>query len=238
VTVVFEPYKAYDGSEIELSSLMKIKKEEVKNYIGNFSFEILEITRYVEAEVNQDLFDKIFGEGNVKTDEEFRQKTKEDILFQTTPDSDYIFLLDARKLLQKKTAKLEFPETFLKRWLQASDQKYTPETIEKDYPKIIEDLKYHLYKEYLAKENAIKVEDGDIMEYAKRTVKMQFAQIGATNFPEYAIEGYAKDILKNEETVQSIINKILDDKLIGWMKEHITLETKEVSGDEFRKMLE
>ncbi len=236
--VTFNPYKAYEGSEVELSSFLKIKKEEVKDHTGNFSLEIHEITRYTEAELNQELFDKVFGEGVVQSEEEFRAKVKEMIATQTIPDSDYRLLIDFRQLVEKKAGKVEFPDAFLKRWMLVSDSNRTAESIETDYPKIIEDLEFHLIKEELVKENGIKVEEGDLMEYARRTVKAQFAQYGFTNFPEDAVEGYAKDMLKKEETVRNLIDKIIEDKLIDWIKEHITLENKEVNVDEFKKLFE
>ncbi len=236
--ITFNPFKAYEGSEVELSSLMKIKKEEVKDHTGDFTFEIQEITRYKEGELNQELFDKVFEPGTVKTEEEFRQKVREMIAVQYTPDSDYKFLIDARKLLTKKAGKVEFPDAFLKRWLVASNEERTPESVETDYPKIIEDLEFHLIKEELVKENGLKVAEGDLMEYAGRAVKAQFAQYGIPNVPDDILENYAKDMLKKEETVRNLIDKIIEDKLTGWLKESVTLEPKEVTVDEFRKLFE
>ncbi|GHU87913.1 trigger factor [Bacteroidia bacterium] len=236
--ITFNPSKAYEGSEVELSSLMKIKKEEVKDHTSDFTFEIAEITRYKEAEVNQDLFDKVFEAGTVKTEDEFRQKVREMIAVQYAPDSDYKFLLDSRKLLKKKAGKVEFPDTFLKRWLISSDTGRTPESLETDYPKIIEDLEFHLIKEKLVKEQGIKVEESDLTEYAKRAVRAQFAQYGIPNAPDDILDGYAKDMLKKEETVRNLIDRIIEDKLTGWLKEAVTLEPKEVTVDEFRKLFE
>ncbi|MDR3062469.1 MAG: trigger factor [Dysgonamonadaceae bacterium] len=238
VVITFNPSKAYEGSEVELSSLMKIKKEEVKDHTGDFTFEIAEITRYQEAEMNQDLFDKVFEPGTVKTEEEFRQKVREMIAAQYIPDSDYKFLLDSRKLLKKKAGKVEFPDIFLKRWLILSNTERTPESLETDYPKIIEDLEFQLIKEKLVKENGIKVEENDLMEYAGRAVRAQFAQYGIPNVPDDVLDGYAKDMLKKEETVRNLIDKIIEDKLTGWLKEVVTLEPQELTVDEFRKLFE
>jgi len=236
--ITFNPFKAYEGTEVELSSLMKIKKEEVKDHTGDFTFEIQEITRYKEAELNQELFDKVFEPGTVKTEEEFRQKVRETMAVQYTPDSDYKFLIDARKTLTKKAGKVEFPDAFLKRWLVASNEERTPESVETDYPKIIEDLGFHLVKESLVKENELKVEEGDLMEYAKKAVIAQFAQYGIPSVPEDIQENYAKDMLKKEEAVRNLIDKIIEDKFTGWLKTSVTLDTKEVTVDEFRKLFE
>ncbi len=236
--ITFNPFKAFEGSEVELASLMKVKKEEVKDHTGEFSFEIQEITRYKEAEVDQELFDKVFEPGTVSTEEEFRQKVRENIALQYGPDSDYKFLVDARESLIKKLGKVEFPDAFLKRWLVASNEERTPESVEADYPKIIEDLEFHLIKEELVKGNDLKVGEGDLMEQARKAVRAQFAQYGIPNVPDDILENYAKDMLKKEETVRNLFDRIMEEKLTGWLKESVTLEPKEVTVDEFRKLFE
>ncbi|MDR1370363.1 MAG: trigger factor [Dysgonamonadaceae bacterium] len=236
--ITFNPFKAYEGSEVELSSLMEIKKEEVKDHAGDFTFGIEEITRYKEAGLNQELFDKVFEAGTVKTEEEFRQKVRETVAAQYTPDSDYKFLIDARKLLIKKAGKVEFPDAFLKRWLVASNEERTPESVELDYPKIIEDLEFHLIKEELIKENDLKVGDRDLMEYARKSVRAQFARYGIPNVPDDILENYSRDMIKKEETVRNLIDKIIEDKFAGWLKESIALEPKELAVDEFEKLFE
>jgi trigger factor len=234
--VTFNPNKAYEGNEAELSSFLKIPKEEVKDYTGDFSFEIVEITRYAEAELNQDLFDKVFGPDAVKTEEEFKEKIKSMIAGQYGPDSDYKFILDARKLLEKKAGDITFPDAFLKRWLLATSKERSQEALEEDYPRIIEDLKFHLVKEEIAKENNFKLEENEITEYAQRAVRAQFAQYGMMNVPDDLLQSYAKDMLKKEETVRNLIDKAMEDKLIAWLKEHVTLDTKEVTTDDFKAL--
>jgi trigger factor len=237
--IVFNPCRAYKGSVVELSSLLKIEKEELHNYTGDFSFEIREITRYKEAEINQDLFDKVFEPGTVATEEVFREKTKEIILQQLTPESDYKFLIDIRKYLESKVGELKFPETFLKRWLlQSSSNERTPESIEQDFLKIIEDLKFHLIKEQLIKDYEIKVEDIDINEAAKQATRAQFAQYGMNNIPEQLLDNYSQEMLKKEETVHRLIDKSVETKLTGLLKEKLTLEFKTVTIEEFQKLFE
>ena len=238
-TIVFNLFKAYEGNAAELSSLLKISKEAVGNYKDiNFSFKIKEITRYTEGELNQDLFDKVFGEGTVKTEDEFKAKVKEMLSLQTKPDSDYKLLLDARKMLGKKAGDVVFPEAFLKRWLLESNEKNTPESLEQDFPKIMEDLKFHLIKEQIIKDNGFKVEEEDLNSAALATVRAQFAQYGMANIPDDLLENYAKDMLKKEETVRNLVDRILEDKLVEWLKGTITLQNKEVTVEEFRKLFE
>lgn len=106
--LVFNPYTAWDGNAAELSSLLKVDKEAAAEMKSNFSFQVEEITRFVAGELNQEIFDQVFGEGVVKTEEEFRAKVKEVIANQFVADSDYKFLLDIRKMLMEKVGKLEF----------------------------------------------------------------------------------------------------------------------------------
>lgn len=236
--IVFNPKKAYEGAEAEIASLLKVNKEAVAGIEGDFSFEIKEITRHKDADLNQELFDKVFGEGVVTGEEEFKNKIREALAEQFTPQSDFKFLTDTRDVLVEKAGELSFAEDLLKRWLLVANEKNTKEKIDEDYPKIIEDLKYHLIKETLVKENNLKVEDNDIENFAKRVAKAQFAQYGMLSVPEDVLANYAKDMLKNKQTLQNIIDRAVEEKLAGWLKEQVDLEVKEVSTEEFGKLFE
>jgi len=236
-TIIFNPNKAYNGDERELASFLSIKKEEVKSHTGDFSFEITEISRFKAGELNQELFDKIFEPaGTVTSEEMFREKIKEDLEKQLIPESDYKFIIDARKLLDEKAGAMQLPDAFLKRWLLASDSKRTPESVEEDYPKISADLKFHLIKEHLLDENNITIEEGEMEEYARRAARAQFAQYGIMNIPNDLLENYAQEMLKKKESYQSLGDKIFEDKLIKVLKEQVTLEPQEVSMEDFQKM--
>ena len=141
-------------------------------------------------------------------------------------------------MLVAKAGELAFADDLLKRWLLVANEKNTAEKIEEDYPKIIEDLKYHLIKETLVKENGIKVEDADIENFAKRVAKAQFAQYGMLSVPEDVLGNYAKDMLKNKQTLQNIIDRAVEEKLAAWLKEQVELDVKEVTADEFNKLFE
>lgn len=236
--LVFNPYKAYEGNEAELASFLKINKEEVKDYTGDFKFRIQEITRYKEAEINQELFDKIYGEGVVKSEDELKAKIKDELTAQMAPESDYKFLLDSRDLFLKKTKDVVFPDAFLKRWLVASNPERTEESLETDYPKIIDDLRFHLVKEQIVKEKEIKVEYEDIQEYARRVARMQFAQYGMANVPDDLLNNYAEEMVKKEENVRNLIDRAVEDKVVAAIKEMVALQPKEVTMEEFRKLVE
>ena len=236
--VVFNPNKAYEGAEAEIASFLKVDKEAVAGITGDFSFEITEITRHQKAEMNQELFDKVFGEGVVTSEEEFKSKIKEALTDQFTPQSDYKFLLDAREVLVQKAGEMKFADDMLKRWLVAANENTTAEKVEEDFPKMIEDLKYQLIKENLVKSNNLKVEDADIEAFAKRVAQAQFAQYGMLSVPEDVLANYAKDMLKNKQTLQNIIDRAVEEKLAAWLKEQVELDVKEVSTEEFSKLFE
>lgn len=236
--IVFNPNKAYEGAEAEIASLLKVDKEAVAGLTGDFSFEIKEITRHKKAELNQELFDKVFGEGVVSSEEEFKNKIKDALAEQFTPQSDFKFLLDAREVLVQKAGELKFADDLLKRWLLAANEKNTAEKLDEEYPKIIEDLKYQLIKENLVKGNNLKVEDADIENFAKRVAKAQFAQYGMLSVPEDVLANYAKDMLKNKQTLQNVLDRAVEEKLAAWLKEQVELDVKEVSAEEFNKLFE
>jgi len=235
--ITFNPAKAFE-SEVEISSLLKISKDAAKAIDADFQLKIEGITRYQESEVDQELFDKVYGEGVVKSEEEFRAKIKENIQENLVADSEYKFGLDAQEMLVAKFDNLSFPETFLKRWVLASNEKFTAEMLEEDYPKMIADLKWQLIKGKLIKSSNINIESNDVEEFAKKMAKAQFAQYGMIGMDDEIIANYAKDMMKKEETVQTIVDRVTDQKIFAVIKEAVKLDNKEVSIEDFNKMFE
>ncbi|MDH8700960.1 trigger factor [Dysgonomonadaceae bacterium PH5-43] len=236
--ITFNPYKAYEGNEVELASFLKIAKEVVKDCQSDFSFTITEITRYKEAEMNKDLFDKVFGPDTIATEEEFKAKIKEILEEQLAPESDYKFILDAKAILDEKGKEIQLPDEFLKRWLLASDEENKIKSIDEEYPKIVADLRFHLIKEGILKSNDIKVEAEEIKAQAIKTTRAQFAQYGMTNIPDNVLEGYSQDMLKKEETVRNLVDKVAEEKLMAVLKKQATVKTKKVTVEELGKLFE
>lgn len=235
--ITFNPAKAY-VEEAEISSLLKISKDEAKTIDADFQLKIESITRYHESEIDQELFDKVYGEGVVSSVEEFRAKIKENIQENLTSDSEYKFGVDAQEMLIAKYNSLPFPDAFLKRWVLSSNENLTAEKLDEDYSKMIADLTWHLVKDKLAKANDVKIEKEDVEEFAKKMAKAQFAQYGMIGMDDEIIANYAKDMLKKEDTLKNIVDKVAEEKVFAAVKEAVELETKEVSIDEFNKMFE
>ena len=235
--LVFNPNVAFEGNEAELSSLLKIKREEVAEMKSNFSFQVEEITRAVPAALDQTLFDQVFGEGAVSSEEEFRGKIKDSIAAQFVADSNYKFLLDARTYLMNKVGKLEFPDALLKKIMLLNNEDKGESFVEENYEKSLEELTWHLIKEQLVEAFGIKVEQADILEMAKENTRMQFAQYGMMSIPEEMLENYAKEMLKKKENVEGLVNRAVESKLAVALKSKAALNNKEVSMEEFNNLL-
>ena len=236
--LVFNPNTAYDGHAAEIASLLKIEKEAAAEVKSDFSFQVEEITRFVSGELNQEIFDQVFGEGVVKTEDEFRAKIKESIAEQLVADSDYKFLIDARKMLMEKVGKLEFPDALLKRVMLLNNKEKGEEFVAENYDKSIEELTWHLIKEQLVKDNEIKVEQEDVIKMAKDATKGQFAQYGMMTVPEDILENYAQEMLKKKENVDGLVGRVVEAKLATALKAKVTLNNKTVPMEEFNKMFE
>ena len=236
--LVFNPHTAWEGNAAELSSLLKIDKEEAAEMKSNFSYQVEEVTRFVEGELTQEIFDQVCGKDVVKTEEEFRAKVKEVIANQFVADSDYKFLIDVRKMLMEKVGKLEFPDALLKRIMRMNNQDKDEKFVDDNYDKSIEELTWHLIKEQLVKANNIKVEQEDVVNMAKEATRAQFAQYGMMSVPEDLLENYAKEMLKKKESVEGLVNRVVETKLASALKSQVKLNNKTISAEEFNKMFE
>ena len=236
--ITFNPKKAYPESDIEVSSLLNMKKEEVADLTADFSYQITEISRYVKAEVNQELFDQVYGKDVIKDEKDFREKIAEGLKAQFAVDSDFKFIQDVRKYLVDKVGALTYPDALLKRIMLNNNKDKGEEFVEKNYEQSIKELTWHLIKEQLVKANGIKIEDADIEETAKEAAKAQFAQYGMNNIPEEYIENYAKDMLKKREYIDSFVDRSIDRKLTEILKNVVKLENKTATLEEFNKMMQ
>ena len=234
--VVFNPNKAYGGHDVEIAALLKIKKEDAPAMTSDFSYQVQEITRFKDAELNQELFDNVFGKDEVKSEEEFRNKIKGIMAEQFADDSNFKFFLDVRTYLMNKVGKLEFPDAFLKRFLRVSSASRGEKFVEEDYDKNIEGLTWQLIQDQLVKAYDIKVEREDLVKTAKNLIRIQFAQYGMINLPEELLNNYADDMLKKEKDVESLFNRSVENKLAAALKDVVTLNRKEISVEDFNKM--
>ena len=235
--ITFNPRKAYPEGEAEISALLKIDREVAKELESDFSYQITEISRYNKAEINQDLFDQVFGKDEVKSEEEFRNKIAEGLKGQLEVDANYKFILDVRSYVENKVGELTFPDALLKRIMLNNNKDKGEEFVEKNYAASIKELAWSLMKNQLVEKAGIKIDDKDVLEAAKETARIQFAQYGMNNVPDEYVENYAKEILKKQENVQGCVDRAIDIKLVDALKKVVKLNEKTISLDEFNTMM-
>jgi trigger factor len=234
--VIFDIRKAFPNDN-EIAGLLQKKKEEIESLEGIFRFTITEISRFYPAEPGTELYNRIYGEGVVNSEEEFMKKIEEEISASLNKEGEFKMKQDLKKLVIEKTD-LPLPEEFLKRWLLRVNEKTTAEQIEKEFDSFREDLKWQLIKNRVAKDNEIKITEEELLKEAETVTRYQFQQYGLFYATDEQISNYAKETLKKEEDAKRIADKILEDKVLDNLKELVKLEEKKVSVEEFNKLFE
>ena len=234
--ITMNPREAYENNA-ELAAFLKVKEEELGNYTGNFSYQITDIQRYKKHAVDQELFDRTFGEGEVKSEKAFRERIAEGLKEQLSVDADYKFIQDVRAYCEKKVGDLQFPDALLKRIMLNNNKERGEEFVEKNYANSLKELTWRLIKDKLVAAHNIKVDDKDVLEAAKETARVQFAQYGMNNVPDDYVENYAKEIMKKRENVDGLVDRASDIKLCEALKKVVKLNEKEISLEDVNKMM-
>ena len=221
-----------------MSSLLKIKKDEVKDHEGNFSFQVTEVSRFTKHALDQELFDSVFGKDAVKDEKGFRDKIAEGLKAQLAGDSDFRFLQDVKDYCLKKVGKLTYPDALLKRIMLANNKDKDEKFVDEHYDESIKQLTWQLIREQLAEANNIKVEKADVEAVAAEMARAQFVQYGMSNVPDEYVDNYAKELLKKEENVNNFAERASDLKLTQALKKVVKLDTKDISIDDFNKLAE
>ena len=228
--------------EIDVTDEMVQKQVEAyANRFGEYTPEDKE--KGIKAEVkpcaiDAELFAKVYGADAPKDEAEFRARVKADIAESIGKDCEYKFGVDAKAAILKKMEKVAFPEDFLKRWVLATNEKMTAEELEKDFPKMIEELKWHLAKDQLMKEYKIEVQKEDVEAYAKEVARLQFTQYGLMHIDDQYLTNYAQEILKNEDQLRHIVERVVENKIYEALKGIVKVEKKKISHEEFGKLFQ
>ncbi|MBR4650642.1 MAG: trigger factor [Prevotella sp.] len=234
--ITFNPKKAYPESDIEVSSLLKVTKEEAANITSDFSYQVTEISRYKKHDINQELFDQIFGKDAVKDEKEFRQKISDQLKEQLDTNAEYRFLADVRGYVEKKLGKVEYDDELMKRIMLANNKDKDQKFVDDNYEGSVKELTWHLAKNQLLEQCEVKIEDADVKAVAKEMTKMQFAQYGMNNIPDEYIDQYAEEMLKKPEQVDQLVNQAADRKLMTALKDVVALDEKTISFEDFQKL--
>lgn len=235
--IIFDPVKAFDNRH-EVGHMLNIKHEEADELNSEFKFTVTEVLQFQKAELNEELFKKLYGEETeVKTIEDFRARIKEELARSLVSSSEYKFAVDTRDTLVEQ-ANLELPEAFLKRWLKEVNKELTEEQIDQDFDGFMKDLQWQLIKDSIAKEGEVKVTPEEAEDFAKNIALAQYQQYGIYDVPEEQLESFAKMMLEKPEENERIYKKLHEDKVIAIVKEKVTVEEEEISQEAFTKMMQ
>jgi trigger factor len=232
----FNIRKAFPNDN-EIAGLLKKKKEEVEGLEATFRFTISEISRFQNAEIGQELFNRIYGEGVINSEEEFLKKIEEEIADNLKKESDFKVKQDIKKIIIEKTD-LQLPEEFLKKWLLKVNDKTTEDQIDKEFDSFRHDLKWQLIRNKVAKDNEMKITEEELQKEAENITRYQFRQYGLFYATDEQISNYAKETLKRKDDAKRIADKILEDKVLDNLKEVVKIENKLVTAEEFNKLFE
>jgi trigger factor len=235
-SIDFNIKKAFPN-DTEIAGILHKKKEEVENLGENYRFTLNDISRFYPAELGKELYDKIFGEGVMTSDEEFMKKIEEEIAVNLRRESDFKLMMDIKALAMEKTD-FQLPEDFLKKWLLRVNEKTTEEQIGKEFDSFRKDLKWQLIRNKVARDNEVKITEEELQKEAENITRYQFQQYGLFYATDEQIANYAKETLKRDEDAKRIADKILEEKVLVFMKEMVKLENKDVTVEEFNKLFE
>ena len=223
-------------NETDRAAMLKVSKEEVASLEPVWKMTVKNVKTFVNAPLTQETFDKVFGEGVVKSEEEFDAKVEERLRAEYSQEADFRFNKDARTYLVDK-ANVAVAEKFLKRWIYVINEgKFTMEDIEKDWDLFIVDYKWQMIRSYLMEKYGVKIEEADLLASAKGFAAYQFAMYGMNNVPEEQLEAFAKNILAQEEQGRRILDQVENEKTIAAVREVVTLKKKKISVEKFREL--
>jgi len=235
-SVDFDVKKAFPN-DAEVAGLLHMKKDDAEAVTGNFRFTVNEISRFYPAEKGPELYNKIYGEGVVSTEEEFMAKVVEEIAANLKRESDYRLMIDLKALILEKTD-LPLPEEFLKKWLLRVNEKTTAEQIESEFDSFRKDLKWQLIRNKIARDNEVKITEEELLQEAANITRYQFQQYGLFYATDEQINSYAMETLKREEDAKRIADKILEEKVILLIRDMVKLDEKSISVEDFNKLYE
>ncbi len=223
-------------SEEDRATMLHVKKEELAALDPVHTFTVKSVKTFKDAELNQETFDKIFGPGNVTSEEQFDEKIAGRLAAEYTEEANHRFMLDAKKFYLEKSH-VELPAAFMKRWLLAANEgKYTTEQIDEQFDGFVEDFKWQCVRDYIASTHGVKVEQSDLEEGARQMAAYQFAMYGMYDVPQEQLGNFAKRLLDNEQDRRNIAEQCVESKVAALLRTTVTLDTKDVTLEEFREI--
>ncbi|MCH5225102.1 MAG: trigger factor [Muribaculaceae bacterium] len=234
--VVFNPAASCNTNVTEMSSMLNIDKEDVENHKGDFNFEIKEIIVLKPAELDQEFFDNAVGKDKAHNEEELKEAVKDLIKDQLKAESNFRFSIDARNVIEKSVGNVQLPEEVLKSFLMGQNEQLTEANIDEEYVKIRPQLVWDLTKDEIVSKFDIKVTEDDLLDEARIAVYRQLSQYGPASLTEGLIDHYAQEVVKDQKNRDSFERNALNKKIFESIKENVTLDNKELSLDDFKKL--
>ena len=224
------------GREGDRATLLKVKKEDLASINPVFNATVVNIKNFEAAQPTPETFDRIFGEGKVKTEEEFEKEVANRLAENYRQETDYRLGKDIKDYLVKK-ADIRLPEDFLKRWLfSINKEKYTMDEIEKEFPAFLSDYKWQLVSDFLMKKFDLKIDRNDLSEAAHGYVAYQYAMYGMGNVPSNFIDEAAQKMLTDRQQVERLSEQVAEQKVIAAVKDIISFDKKSISVEKFREL--
>ena len=217
----------------QLMDYLKVGHDNVHGLEIDVNFTIEAINRAELAELNQELFDKLFGAGTVASLDELKAKIKEDAESQFAQQADQKLLGDVTEFLIENT-KFDLPAKFLKKWLQTvGEKKLSPAEAEIEYARSEKGLRFQLIEGKALSQNDIKITFEDLKSFTTKNIRQQMAQFGQTNPTDEEVQGIVARVLANQDEVKRLSDQVVADKLLELFKEKANPTTKEVTYDQF-----
>lgn len=226
------------GSDTEAAAMLGIKKEELADHNNNYRFTVESISRIEPAELNEELFEKVFPGMDVKTEEAFRESIASQISTQYQVDVDKHFRnLVSEKLIEK--TELSLPEAFLKKWLlENNKEKLSEEQVDGEFDKAADAFKWQLIENHLIKSHKLEVGPEEVKKQLEFFIRMQLSQYGQSDMPQDIIDKYVQELGGKEEEVKKVYDHLYDAKLMRVFKEKLKLNEIEVTMEEFEKIIQ
>ncbi len=223
------------NEDFDLANALKLTVDKVKELDIELTFEVTETNNRELAEMDQEFFDKLFGKDAVKSEDELKNRLKEDAGKQFSQQADQRLLNDVTEYLVEDT-QFDLPQAFLEKWMQTSGENpLTAEQAKEEYAKSEKALRYQLIEGKLLKDNDIQVQFEDLKAHTTEMVKAQMAQFGQTNPSEEELNGIVARVLSNQDEARKLGEQLVSQKLLAFYKENINLKVKELNYEEFIK---
>lgn len=230
--VEFNPKNAF-SNETDLAAMLGIEVDALEGLSEKFAYSIESVQRMEPAEINEELFAKLYPDNSVTTEEEFRAKLRAEAEGMYSNESDMRFKNDAVEYLLNKIS-FDLPDGFLKKWIKANQENpISDEDLDKEYENYKKSLRWQIIEGHIAKENEIKIENEELKSETSKLVKLQMAQYGQSEVDENTLNGIVDNVLNNEEERKNIAQRVFDGKIISLFKEQFKIEEASVTMDEF-----